>query len=136
MSKNQEKQIGTELRCIVASMNGWSVSAKDGNYVICMNGVPRHYGIWTHKTQPLLNSFVIAPYLPHYEADVNEMNKVEELFTDKQRASYYGILLRMCGNDPSLAISATAENRAQAFVQVFSKHAKERHGQHECHESL
>ena len=124
--KSKEPLSGLSLRAAVAALLGWTVSNYNQGTFIVTDGKRKGYGTWLHNHAPSMESMQVVCHFPHYEADLNAMNEVEQLLVGKDRERYYKILSSMFPAKSKEAISASANARALAFVTAMA----ERHEHH------
>lgn len=126
--KSKEPLSGLSLRAAVAALLGWTVSKYDQGTFIVTDGKRKGCGTWIHNHAPSMESMQVACYFPHYEADLNAMNEVEQLLVGKDRDRYYKILASMFPAKSKEAISASANARALAFVAAMAERHEQQKG--------
>ena len=78
---------------------------------------------WPHQ---YMNQSDRLRHIPDYLNDLNAMHEVEKTLTDKAHEEFRLNLYEMLGDDSRLIVSATAAQRAEAFLRTIGKWEEEK----------
>ena len=97
-----------QQRIAIAEACGWT----EIEPCTCCDGVSRGYTPTpgAHKK-----------HLPNYLNDLNAMNEVEKAMNNNDWWKFVEHLINICGGGTALGISATAAQRAEAFLRTIGK---------------
>ena len=93
-----------QQRIAIAEACGWST-----------NKLADNDGVWFSPEGKM------EPSLPDYLNDLNAMHSAEQVLTPEQRDDYYYAFLHDKDIDHSWTVSATASQRAEAFLRAICK---------------
>jgi hypothetical protein len=83
-------------------------------------GAGRVWGFTTrHKGTPSESDVCVD--VPNYPFDLNAMHEAEKVLTDKAHEEFRLNLYDLLGDDSRLIVSATASQRAEAFLRTIGK---------------
>ena len=88
-----------QQRIAIAEACGWTI---------------KHKGLWVEALQKYA-------CLPDYLNDLNALNEVEKTMNNNDWWKFVEHLTNICGGGTALGISATASQRAEAFLRTIGK---------------
>lgn len=78
-------------------------------------------GIYLHDGDHAPSDYVFVSDLPDYLNDLNAMHEAEKILNNNDWWEFVEHLTNICGGGTALGISATASQRAEAYLRTISK---------------